>query len=144
MVQNYDMKTWVAKALASNAAAGATQSTNIGSGIIPTGMKRFVTYIRANKVIATAVATACHIYLAEVSTSKPTSASALAATNMKYLLSFPSAVPTASGAVRPVSEIEIGQPGSPNPILSIAGGTFAGVAASGGPVTDMVVQYYDE
>ncbi len=141
MVQNHDMKTWVKKSLTSGTAA--TTSTNIGSGIIPTGMKRFITYIRANRVVATAAATACHIHLAEVSTSKPTTTSAVAATNMKYLVGFPSATASDASGVAPVSMIEIGQPGSTNPILSIAGGTFAGVAASGA-LTNMVAQYYDE
>jgi hypothetical protein len=141
MVQNHDMKTWVKKALASNATA--TGSTNIGSGIIPTGMKRFVTYIRANRITVSAVQTACHIHIAEVSTSKPTSASAVAATNLKYLIGFQSGANTAS-SMAPVNVIEIGEPGSTKPILSIAGGTFAGVSASGGSPVDVVAQYYDE
>jgi len=140
MVQNHDMKTWVKKTFASTATA--TNSTNIGSGIIPTGMKRFITYIRANRVLASgiAVTTACHIQIAEVSTSKPTLASAVAATNMKYVVGFPSK--TVGSNVTP-SILEIGQPGSVNPVLSISGGTFAGIVASGA-TTDMVVQYYDE
>jgi hypothetical protein len=44
----------------------------------------------------------------------------------------------------PVNVIEIGEPGSTKPILSIAGGTFAGVSASGGSPVDVVAQYYDE
>lgn len=124
------MKTWVKKALASNV------GTNVGSGIIPTGMKRFITYIRANKQDL-ADASACHIHLAEVSVGNPTLASAVSATNMKYVVAF------ATGASSSLSAIEIGQPGSVNPVLSIAGGMYAGVSASG-VTTDLVVQYYDE
>lgn len=115
----------------------ATASYTVG-GIVPAGMKRWVTFILADPV--NAIPSAMGFYFASVPTAYPTVASCAAAANRKLMLHLRgvkvSAVQKGNKQIPPKANPD-------TPLFSIAGGSYLGVAAtlaSG----NLLVQYYDE
>jgi hypothetical protein len=135
-VRTKELKT-VMKVLSSST------SYSVG-GQVPTGMKRWVTFLQidtgsaADKVAAGA--SQLGVYLASVGVSNPTKASIVATGNRKMLLHLRATQMT--GARRPPLRV----PPIPNPdapLFSIAGGKWLGVSAT--KTTGMLnMQYYDE
>ena len=134
MVRNKELKT-VSKVLSS-----AASGINIG-GQVPTGMKRWVTFIALDSILK-ANTESLRVWLASVNTSNPQDASMIATTNMKMVLDI-----RASKAVNQTPDgvpLQIpAQPNTDKPLFSIGGGKWLGAYAS---VTsgNLFVQYYDE
>jgi len=145
MANKYDLKTWVKTGL--TASSTLSNCTNIGGNIVADGKTRFLTYIRVNRVLESPSAgalTSLVIGIGETATQSTTAASLLLAANLKLPITFP--------VVSKVTTLEPGvlmhelRGSIEHPILSIAAGNYAGVAASktNGDIYDIFVQYYDE
>lgn len=132
-IRNIELKT-ISKVLSSNL------SQNIG-GKVPTGMKRWVTFVAVDTKGGIALASNIGVYLASVGVSNPTKASIVATGNRKMLLMV-----RATTATKPMKKGALQVPKVPNvnnPLFSIAGGKWLGVIAT---VTTgaIMMQYFDE
>ena len=145
MANKYDLKTWAKLNLTTATVAG----TNIGSGVVPTGKTRFLTYIRVQRTGTTITSLAVGsmlLAIASIATSKPTAASALKATALLLPIHLPGASKTlGEGMLDQVYSQEI-RGSIENPILSVGGGAFMGIMGSktAGKTADVFAQYYDE
>lgn len=115
----------------------ATASYTVG-GLVPAGMKRWVTFIQADPV--NLIPTAMGFYFASVPTAYPTVASCVATANRKLLLhlrgSSASATFKGSKQIPPKANPD-------TPLFGIAGGSYLGVSATKA-TGNLLVQYYDE
>ena len=144
MANKYDLKTWVKRGL--TASSTASNSTNIGGSVVPTGLTRFLTYIRVNRTGLDPNKTAANslvIGIGETGTASTTAATLLAAAYLKLPITFARISKTTSLDQVLVQEM---QGSIEHPILSIAAGNYGGIAASktNGETVDIFAQYYDE
>lgn len=137
LLRNIDLKTYT-KLIKKTAA-----SFTVG-GAVPTGMKRWVTFIQfsphSNGGAVLTNQTHCGLYIASVLISSPTVASVLNPLHRKALICLRCTQTT--GGRRPPMRF----PDSPSlkaPILSIAAGKYLGLVATGTTVMAFV-QYFDE
>jgi len=143
MANKYDLKTWVKVSLAATTDA----ATNIGSSVVPTGKTRFLTYIRVQRkdaAVSSIPVKSLLIGIGSIATSKPTGASIMKATALKMPIHFPAA--SGTGAVLDSPIIQEIRGSIDHPILTVAGGSFMGIAASDTAAEKACVfaQYYDE
>jgi len=116
-----------------------TAGITIG-GQVPSGMKRFVTFVTLDTMQVSGGASQVALYLASVATDTPTKASLIATSNRKMLLHL-RATGTIGYRKTPLTVPE--KPDVNSPLFTIAGGYYLGAYAS--KTTAMVhVQYYDE
>lgn len=117
--------------------SSSVASLTVG-GLVPAGMKRWVTFIQADPIAA--IPEAMGLYFASVPTAYPTVASVVAAANRKLLLHLRgtqvSAVYKGNKQIPPKANPD-------TPLFSIAGGNYLGVTATL-TTGNIVVQYYDE
>ena len=122
----------------SKVVTGSTIALTLG-GQVPTGMKRWVTFLSANTMLHTAMSN-FSLYLASVGVSGPTKASLIATGNRKFLLRG-RATQTSGQGRYPVKIPYAPQPDTP--LFSIASAKWLGVYASLATV-NVTVQYFDE
>ncbi|MBU0846624.1 hypothetical protein KKH23_05490 [Patescibacteria group bacterium] len=139
MLRNIDLKTYqkVVKKTAASFTVG---------GIVPAGMKRWVTFVQFSPFSSDSLLTRqshCGLYVASVVTQYPTVASVLLAANRKAILYLRCTRKTGViGGRKPPLRF----PDAPTikaPILSIAAGKYLGLVATGTSVSAFV-QYFDE
>ena len=145
MANKYDLKTWVKLDLTT--ATGAN-GTNIGSGVVPDGKNRFLTYIRVQRsgeAVASGAVDSQMIGIASVGTSNTTAASALSASFLIAPIHLPAAGASMLAGAVPAFVQEI-RGSIENPILSVGGGGFMGIMGSltAGKTVNVFAQYYDE
>lgn len=132
MVRNIELKT------TTMLVPDATASLTIG-GQVPSGMKRWVTFLHVRA--ATATGSAVGLHLASVGVSNPAVASITATTNRKHVIHVRASKVgggTLGGTVRMPHRATVD-----NPLFSIDEGKWCGVAAS--VLTAIVfAQYFDE
>jgi len=145
MANKYDLKTWVRLSLVGVASA-AEDNASIGSGPATDGKTRFLTYIRVTRRASYSTAIeSLLIGIGDATTTAPAASDVFAEANLKAVLDFPSATGAYGNAIPAVQEIR----GSiEHPIVSVAGGTYMGVAlgpgAAAGSSVGVFAQYYDE
>ena len=122
IAQNYDIKT-LSKVI-------ATTVATLGLGAVPTGMKRYVTLIRANN---TAGANNT-LYICSAANSANTSTVALASAAQKY------SVQLEAGES---DEFPRSTPDVKHSLFSIAAGAYINARTSGGNCR-LFLQYYDQ
>ena len=120
--QNYDIKT-MSKVI-------GTAVATLGLGAVPTGMKRYVTLVRANN-IAGANNT---LYICSAANSANVSTVALASAAQKYALQLEAGES---------DEFPKSTPSVENPLLSIAAGAYVNARTNNGNVR-LFLQYYDQ
>lgn len=117
----------------------ATSRINVG-GQVPSGLKRWFTFVGLDTVLAAGGASQVGVYLASVSVSNPTKASLIATGNRKMLL-YLRATGVAGLKMAPVQVPKV--PNINTPLFSIAGGKWLGVWAT--KTTGFLkTQYFDE
>jgi hypothetical protein len=144
MAKNYDIKTASAK-IGGVAAAGAGNNTTIGA-VVPTGMTRYVTYLRVTPLEPRGMA-GSKVYLCSGTTAEAFSdAEATAAQKMVIRIA---SVDTATAT--PSNNREVVAPPAPNtehPLFTVAAGKFLrahlATAASMSSSVQVFVQYFDE
>ncbi|MDP2217194.1 MAG: hypothetical protein Q8J68_07915 [Methanolobus sp.] len=131
-IRNIELK------LVNKIVSSGVANVNIG-GQVPSGMKRWVTFIQLDTLAITG-ASNVGIYLASVGISNPSIASTVLLTNRKMLLMLRAT--QASGFRKTPLQV----PRKPNincPLFSIASGKWLGAVAT--TTTGMVtMQYFDE
>ena len=143
MANKYDLKTWIRRSLV-GAAAGAC----VGSDTAATGKTRFLTYIRVNRkgvTLSSMASLVCGV--GSVTTSAPTGTNVLSVTGLKLHFNFPALSLGTTGIHVGDSMVMQEVRGSiEHPIVSVAGGTYMGVAAgsTAGQLADVFATYYDE
>lgn len=132
MVRNIELKT------TTMLVPDATASLTVG-GQVPSGMKRWVTFLQVRAATSTGSAVGLHI--ASVPVSNPTVASIVATTNRKHVIHV-RASKVGGGELGGT----VNMPHTPNvncPLFSIGEGKWCGVVAS--VLTAMIfAQYFDE
>lgn len=131
-LRNIELKT-LSKIVSSD-----TSAINM-AGRAPAGQKRWVTFLMIDTA-ARSRASDVKLYLASVSVSNPTRASIVATGNRKLLEAMEATKLSRSNKPRPLI---MGEPGSKNPLFSIAGGKWLGVYASL-TTANLFMQYFDE
>lgn len=115
----------------------AAASYTVG-GIVPAGMKRWVTFIQVDPI--NPIPSAMGFYFASIPTAYPTVASVVATANRKLLMHLRgikvSAVYKGTKQIPPKANPD-------TPLFSIAGGSYLGVAATLS-TGNLFVQYFDE
>lgn len=132
-IRNIELKT-VTKVLSSNL-------SQVVGGQVPSGMKRWVTFVAVDTKGGIALASNLGVYLASVGVSNPTLASIVATGNRKMLLMV-----RATTATKPMKKGLLQVPKVPNvnnPLFSIAGGKWLGVVTTKTTGT-LTMQYFDE
>jgi hypothetical protein len=111
-------------------------------GMVPAGMKRWVTFIMVDSLLI-AAGEACAVHLCSVALSNPTLASAVAIGNRKYLMSWgaTSVTDCNCGGLPYMSPTD--GPDPDQPLFSIEGGNFL-VAAATRTSGQIFIQYFDE
>lgn len=145
MANKYDLKTWTKTALT----AGTAAATNIGSSVVPAGKTRFLTYIRVQRdgVPVTSIpVTSLLVGVGSIATSNPKGASILKATALKLPIYLLAASKTLGAGLSDRVYSQELRGSIEHPILSVAGGSFMGIAASKTAAQKATVfaQYYDE
>lgn len=133
-IRNVELKT-VTKVLSSQAS-----TINVG-GKVPTGMKRWVTFVAVEPKNYAAGASNLGVYLASVGISNPSKASIVATGNRKALLML-----RASTITSPARKGTLQVPKVPNintPLFSIASGKWLGAFATKTTAV-LTMQYFDE
>ena len=131
-IRNMELKT------VSKVASSQASTLNIG-GIVPAGMKRWVTFVSIDTPYGGA--SQMGVYLASVGVSVPTKASLVATANRKMLILLRATTGTA-----PLRKTPLQIPKAANtetPLFSIAGGKWLGVFATKTTAL-LTVQYFDE
>lgn len=135
--RNTELKT-VSKVLTSSASA-----INIG-GQVPAGMKRWVTFLAADALLATG-AESVRVYIASVGVSNPTAASLIATSNRKMVIDIRASGPAGAQqlcANGPPFQLPA-RPDTNAPLFSIAASKWLGAFATR-TTGNLFVQYYDE
>jgi hypothetical protein len=125
VAQNYDLKT-MSKLIGSSYAAVVT----LGLGAVPTGMKRYVTMVRANNVAGNNLT----LFICSGTGSASISTSTLAIASQKY------AVQLEAGES---DEFPKSSPNPERPLFSIAAGAYVNAVSYPGNVR-LFLQYYDQ
>lgn len=122
IAQNYDLKT-MSKVI-------GTAVATLGLGAVPTGMKRYITLVRANN-IAGANNT---IYLCSAANSANVSTVALASAAQKYAMQLEAGES---------DEFPKSTPNVRNPLFSIAAGAYVNARTNNGNAR-VFLQYFDQ
>ena len=123
--QNYDLKT-MSKVIGSTYAAVVT----LGLGAVPTGMKRYVTMVRANNIAGNNLT----LFICSATNSTSISTSTLAIASQKY------AVQLEAGET---DEFPRSNPDPKHPLFSIAAGAYINAVSYPGNCR-LFMQYYDQ
>lgn len=123
--------------------AVAAASVNLG-GLVPAGMKRWVTFLMVAPTRATAVRSCPSgiLYMASVATQYPTAASVKLITHRKRTIRFTGRLASCTNCERPYCDPKAG-PEPDSPLFSIAGGKYLG-ASSSQQTMNVFMQYFDE
>jgi hypothetical protein len=121
-VENHDVKT-VSQMIGSAAAT-------LGIGAIPTGMKRYVTFLRVDNVYAGLQ----RVYIASLTTAASVCVTATATLTAKIVLNI---------EADEEESVPPGVPDTEHPLFSIASEHFVGAVTNRGDAY-MFMQYYDE
>ena len=133
-LRNIELKT------VSKVASSQASTLTIG-GVVPAGMKRWVTFVSIDTPII-AGASQLGVYLASVGVSVPIKASLIATANRKMLIYLRST----QANTDPFRRTPLQIPKIPNintPLFSIAGGKWLGVFATK-TTANITLQYFDE
>jgi hypothetical protein len=117
-----------------------TSQINLG-GQVPTGMKRWVTFLSIDSIMNSRMST-FGVHFASVGVSNPTIASIVATGNKKLVVTAEGTQASRTDKLRPVMHPPEG-PNPDAPLFSIASGKWIGVMASLTTV-GVFMQYYDE
>lgn len=146
MANKYDLKTWVAQSLIGVAGTAALSNVTIGSSTAATGKTRFLTYIRVQRarITVSSAQGSMAVFIGDAAALRPSAGSITAAANLKLEFYFPGAATNPDNEMAYIQEIK----GTiEHPIISVAGGTYMGVAvgsAAVGSAVNIFAQYYDE
>jgi len=142
MANKYDLKTWNAVALASGG-AGSACGTNIGGAAVATGKNRFLTYIRVTRaeLAECSICTVAGLQIGSVTTGAASAPSVLG--GIKTKIGMPYRTGVSNLRLVDADVVQEIQGTIDNPILSVGGGAWMGVALSGATV-DVHATYYDE
>jgi hypothetical protein len=133
-LRNIELKT------VSKVASSQASTLTIG-GVVPAGMKRWVTFVSIDTPYI-AGASQLGVYLASVGVSVPVKASLIATANRKMLIYLRST----QANTDPFRRTPLQIPKVPNietPLFSIAGGKWLGVFATK-TTANITLQYFDE
>ncbi len=133
-VRNKNLKT-VYKVVTST-----VSQVNLG-GQVPTGMKRWVTFLSVDTIMNSRMSSA-GVHFASVGVSNPTKASIVATGNRKLTILLEGTQASRSDKLRPVMLPPAG-PNPDEPLFSIASGKWLGVNSSL-TTAGVFMQYYDE
>lgn len=125
IAQNYDLKT-LSRLIGSTYAVAST----LGLGAVPTGMKRYVTMVRANNIAGNNIT----LFICSAAGSNTTITSTLAKAGQKY------AVQLEAGES---DEFPKSSPNPERPLFSIAAGAYVNAVSYPGNVR-LFLQYYDQ
>jgi len=127
---------------------GSSLGACVGSDTADTGKTRFLTYIRVNrKGISLSSMTSLVFGVGSVTTSAPTGTNVVSTTGLKLHFYFPAVSISGTGVMIGEAMVKQEVRGSiEHPIISVAGGTYMGVAAgsTAGQIADVFAVYYDE
>ena len=134
-IRNMNLKTV-------NKVCGSDASTLTIGGQVPTGMKRWVTFISLD-TSTKAAASDGSVYFASVGVSVPVKASIVATTNRKLMARWVATSVSDSSHKLPIMIPEDG-PDPSQPLFSIGEGKWLGVMATAGATANVFIQYFDE
>ena len=143
MANKYDLKTWIRRSL-----VGSSLGACVGSDTAATGKTRFLTYIRVNRrAVTMSGMVSLVVGVGSVTTSQPTGTNVLSVTGLKTHFEFPAwSVSVTTVTVTERMLVQEVRGSIDQPIVSVAGGTYMGVAAgsTAGQIADVFAEYYDE